>query len=54
MLALHLCLLLDAADALMSDNTPAAREGATRMLAEVGRVLKPAGKFLCVTLLQVR
>jgi ubiquinone/menaquinone biosynthesis C-methylase UbiE len=40
-------------DALMSEDTPAAQIAADRMLAEVGRVLKPAGKYLCVTLSQV-
>jgi ubiquinone/menaquinone biosynthesis C-methylase UbiE len=37
----------------MSEDTPAAQLAADRMLAEVGRVLKPAGKYLCVTLSQV-
>jgi ubiquinone/menaquinone biosynthesis C-methylase UbiE len=40
-------------DALMSEDTPAAQVAADRMLAEIGRVLKPAGKYLCVTLSQV-
>ncbi|CAM9527381.1 unnamed protein product, partial [Hapterophycus canaliculatus] len=39
-------------DALMSEDTPEVRESGEAMLREVKRVLKPGGRYMCVTLWQ--
>lgn len=39
-----------ALDALMSESTDEVRSSATSMFAEISRVLKPGGKYICVSL----
>lgn len=41
-----------ALDALVSEDTDSVRDDAQRMFREIARVLRPGGRYVCVTLAQ--